>query len=179
MDGPVVRRAAPDDADAIARVHVRGWQVGYRGLLPDAVLDALSVGERAAGWRERLTDPSSSDASTSVAVVGGRLVGFSSVGPSRDQDAPPGTGELWALYVDPDHWRSGAGRALDATAAADLTGTGAVRATLWVLSTNVRARAFYERCGWTVEGATRVDRRPGPPPAELLETRYARALPPT
>lgn len=179
MDGPVVRRAAPADAEAIAAVHVRGWQVGYRGLLPDAVLDALSVGERTAGWRRRLTSPSSTGATTSVAVVGGRVVGFSSVGASRDADPASGTGELWALYVDPDHWRSGAGRALDTTAVADLAGTGATRATLWVLSTNARARAFYERCGWEADGSTRVDRRPGPPPVDLVETRYARALPPT
>ena len=32
---------------AVARVHVRSWQVGYRGLLPDAYLDGLRAEERA------------------------------------------------------------------------------------------------------------------------------------
>ncbi|VXB37124.1 GNAT family N-acetyltransferase [Nocardioides sp. AX2bis] len=179
MDAPVVRRAEPDDAAGIARVHVRGWQVGYRGLLPDAVLDSLSVAERTVGWRERLTHPDPGGAATSVAVVADQVLGFSSVGPSRDPDAAPLTGELWALYVDPDRWRRGTGRALDAAAVEGLARTGTTTATLWVLSTNTRARAFYERQGWRVDGATRVDRRGGPDPVDLAETRYTRALPAT
>ncbi|GAA0984104.1 Ribosomal-protein-alanine acetyltransferase [Nocardioides aquaticus] len=179
MDEPVVRRAAPDDAAAIARVHVRGWQVGYRGLLPDAVLDDLSVAERSVSWRERLAHPVAGGATTCVAVDGDRVLGFCSVGPSRDPDAAPGTAELWALYVDPDRWRHGAGRALDAAAAAQLTRDGVRSATLWVLSSNTRARAFYEHQGWRVDGATRVDRREGPVPLDLAETRYAREVLPS
>ena len=36
-----LRPAEPDDAMEVARVHVRSWQAGYRGLLPDAYLDGL------------------------------------------------------------------------------------------------------------------------------------------
>lgn len=176
MDEPVVRHARPEDAAGIARAHVRGWQVGYRGLLPDAVLDDLSEAERTVSWRERLTHPDAGGATTRVAVAGDQVLGFSCVGPSRDPDAAPGTGELWALYVEPDRWRCGVGRALDTAAADDLAGAGAVRATLWVLSSNARARAFYERQGWRVDGATRLDRREGPVPVDLAETRYVREL---
>ena len=179
MDGPVVRRATPDDAAGIARVHVRGWQVGYRGLLADEVLDGLRVDERTSSWRERLTHPDPTGATTSVAVAGDRVLGFTSAGTSRDDDAPAGTHEVWALYVDPDRWRAGVGRLLADALVEDLAGAGALRVTLWVLSANARARAFYESQGWVVEGATRVERRPGPPPLELVETRYARVLAPT
>lgn len=179
MDAPVVRRATPEDAAAIARAHVHGWRVGYRGLLPDAVLDGLSVAERTVTWRERLARPTPTDATTCVAVVDHVVLGFSCFAGTRDTDAPPGTGELWALYVHPDHWRRGAGRALDAAAVEDLARTGATRATLWVLSSNARARAFYESQGWRADGATRVDRRGGLPPLDLPETRYARELPQT
>jgi hypothetical protein len=34
----LLRRAEPGDAMDVARVHVRSWQAGYRGLLPDAIL---------------------------------------------------------------------------------------------------------------------------------------------
>lgn len=30
-----LRPAQPEDALAVARVHVRSWQAAYRGLLPD------------------------------------------------------------------------------------------------------------------------------------------------
>ncbi|HNI60392.1 MAG TPA: GNAT family N-acetyltransferase, partial [Pseudomonadota bacterium] len=35
--GPV-RPAGPDDAEAIARVHVETWRATYRGLVPDHYL---------------------------------------------------------------------------------------------------------------------------------------------
>jgi hypothetical protein len=43
----VVRAAIPDDAAGVAKVHVRAWQVGYRGLLAGKDLDNLKIEERA------------------------------------------------------------------------------------------------------------------------------------
>ena len=57
-------------------------------------------------------------------------------------------GELHALYVVPDHWGTGAAAALHRRALAVL-GNGA---TLTVIRDNARARRFYERHGWTLEG---------------------------
>ena len=37
--GPFIRPAVPDDAEGIAKVHVRGWQEAYVGHLPQHVLD--------------------------------------------------------------------------------------------------------------------------------------------
>src|SRR5882672_8389445 len=42
-----VRLAEPDDAIAVARVHVRSWQVAYRTLLPDDYLNQLRPEDRA------------------------------------------------------------------------------------------------------------------------------------
>jgi hypothetical protein len=41
-----IRRASQSDARAIAEVHVASWRETYRGIVPDAFLDALSVAER-------------------------------------------------------------------------------------------------------------------------------------
>lgn len=49
----IVRAACPGDAMEVAGVHVRAWQVGYRGLLPDAYLDGLRAEERAARFYRR------------------------------------------------------------------------------------------------------------------------------
>ena len=72
------------------------------------------------------------------------IVGFASVGPSRDER---GIGELYAIYVEPDQWSTGAGRALIERAEERLRHAYG-EATLWVLEDNPRARAFYERGGW-------------------------------
>jgi len=49
-----VRRAVPHDAAPIGGVHVRAWQVAYRGLMPDEVLDGLSVEQREQMWQQAL-----------------------------------------------------------------------------------------------------------------------------
>jgi hypothetical protein len=41
-----VRAATPDDAAAVAGVHVRSWQAAYRGLIADAYLDGLNPDDR-------------------------------------------------------------------------------------------------------------------------------------
>jgi hypothetical protein len=45
-----IRAARPADALAVAEVHVRSWQAGYRHLLPDAYLDSLRPEDRAARY---------------------------------------------------------------------------------------------------------------------------------
>jgi hypothetical protein len=43
----LLRPAEPDDALAVARVHVRSWQAAYRTLIPDDYLDQLRPEDRA------------------------------------------------------------------------------------------------------------------------------------
>jgi len=42
-----IRRATPADARAIAQVRVDAWRVTYRGMIPDAYLDAMTVDDSA------------------------------------------------------------------------------------------------------------------------------------
>jgi len=147
-----VRRAVPDDAAPIAAVHVRAWQVAYRGLMPDDVLDGLSVERREEMWQQALTGEDSPG--VYVAVTDGAVVGFCAVAaPSRDDDAEDGVGEIAAIYVEPDVWRTGAGRALMDVALEDLRADGWQWVTLWVLAENQPARDFYSRYGFEPDGA--------------------------
>jgi len=146
-----IRDAMPADARAIAEVHVRSWQAAYRGELPDDYLDGLSVDERETWWRDTLSGPTRASG-TLVAEDGGRVIGFAGFGPTRDDDAPPGTGEVYAIYLDPDRFGRGVGRELFDRANGRLRELGFTRATLWTLTTNERARRFYERAGWAFDG---------------------------
>lgn len=149
-----IREAEPKDAEGIARVHVRSWQVAYRGQLSDRFLDALSVEDRLEQHRMALETPGVHR--TWVAEEDGRVVGFAVTGPSQDADADERTGELYALYLEPDRYGRGIGKLLCDQALADLRERGFRTATLWVLETNERARRFYERQGWSPDGlATR------------------------
>jgi ribosomal protein S18 acetylase RimI-like enzyme len=166
-----IRRARPTDARAIAQVHVDTWQAAYRDLLPSKLLTALSVERRAAFWESELK-PTPAERMPWIAESNGEVVGFVSSGPSRDADAIPATGEVYAIYVLPDCWDKGVGRDLLRHAEHDLLADGYSVASLWVLAGNVRARQFYERSGWSVD-ATRTDEFGD---VEVEEVRYRKRL---
>jgi len=158
----LVRQAKGSDADAIETIRVRGWRTAYRHVLPANELDAMPIDS--SRWVSRLEAPPPGW-STFVAEEDGTVTGFASVGPSRDEG---GVGELYAIYVDPESWSRGVGRALLEQAEAELRATYR-EATLWVLEENPRARTFYEANGWAVDGARKAEERWG---VHAPEVRY-------
>lgn len=156
MIAPIhVRWGVPDDAYALAEIHVLAWQVGYRGLLPGSFLDSLSAVERLPRWRERLAETASR---VLVAELDGQAAGWLVIGPQRDEDLDAQrVAEIYAVYVHPDFWRQGCGVALMARARAELATQGFAEATLWVLRSNQRAICFYEALGFRADGASKVE----------------------
>lgn len=149
-----IRAATHEDRDAIAQVHVRSWQVGYRGLMPDEYLDQLRPEDRSSRYTfgaDPFTGPH-----WLVATHEDTVLGFAQCGRSRDEDTP-GHGEVFALYVDPDVWGRGVGRALLASAESTLHRMHCRAANLWVLVGNARTIRFYEHSGWTPDGRARTE----------------------
>ena len=138
-----VRIATPEDARAIAVIHVASWQEGYRGQLPDSYLKSLSADAREKMWAQALCE----GVSVLLAEKAGKPLGFVSFGPSRDDDAPKAGAEIFGLYVHPDAWSTGKGQHLHDGALAALGTSGSTVVTLWVLTSNDRARRFYSRHG--------------------------------
>lgn len=167
----LIRAAQPSDADAVARVHVRAWQVGYRGLLPDAYLDGLRPEDRARRYTFEGRDPSAPQ--TLVALEGDTLLGFATISTAPKTDLA-GVAELSALHVNPDAWGRGVGTALIDAARARLVSLGFTEAFLWLLADNVRAERFYRRDGWAPDGTRRSDVVWG---IQVDEIRFRRALP--
>ena len=128
-----------------------GWQAAYRGLMSDARLDAFTVEVRAPAWKRNLAG--GGRARTSVLERAGHLVGFASVGPSREAD---GWGEVWALYALPAAWGTGAGRALLADGLDWLAARDLRRVMLWVLDGNARAIRFYRAAGFALTGTREI-----------------------
>ena len=141
-----LRPAVPGDAAAVALVHVRAWQVAYKGLMPAEYLAGLRPEERAQRYDFTALDPARPK--TWVAVGADTILGFATISPARDADAA-GQGELCALYVEPDCWGRGVGRALASAARTELRRAGYTSAVLWVVVGNARAHRFYRADGWT------------------------------
>lgn len=170
-----IRPARMQDVPEIAGVHVRSWQAAYRGLLPQAYLDGLDPAQRIGQWEQSLSAADWSDRGTLVVDADGRLSGFVSYGPARDDDADSGrAGEIYAIYLVPAAWDEGIGRQLMATALACLGEAGFDQVILWVLDSNARARRFYEAGGWHADGAVKRDDSFGVP---MTEVRYRRSVP--
>ena len=166
------RPATSDDALAVARVHVRAWQDGYRGLVANEYLDALRPEDRADRYTLGSSDPS--QPYTIVAIVDDIVCGFATTGPCRDEDAGANTGQLLALHVDPRAWGLGVGRRLIEEARARLHSLGFTDAVLWVLVGNERAQRFYRSDGWRAENIERTIELWG---TSIDDVRYRRALP--
>lgn len=163
-----LRRATVDDAYEIAVVHVNSWREAYVGQVPAPFLEALSFERRESMWRSSL-EVQSGDHRPWVAESDSGIVGFVSVGLSRDNDATTTTGEVYAIYVEPECWSRGIGRELLRHASRDLREHGFLVATLWVLASNERARRFYEWSNWHFEGKRRTETIGS---AEVEEVRY-------
>lgn len=160
-----LRDAVPDDAMAVAGVHVRAWQQGFKGLLPAGYLETLDPVSRAERYTFGITD--GSRPRTIVALDKGVIRGFTTIGLYE------GEALLHALYVDPPMWGTGMGRALIAEAKKDLKQFGKPTAILWSMVGNARADRFYLADGWAVEGEPRVEDVWGTP---IRQQRYRRSL---
>ena len=150
-DFRLVRVATVADAAGIARVRVRGWQAGYRGIIPQDLLDAMSSEadtQRARGW-----DWDSQKTRHWVCVDDDEVVGWTSVFlPARDAELSDAVGEIVACYALPEVWGTGVGHQMVDAALAWFRAQGCVAIVLWVLEPNERAQRFYLRQGFELDG---------------------------
>ena len=143
--GIVIRRAAPRDAEAIARVRIDGWRTSYRGLIPAAYLDGMQVDASTALW-DKILAAGPNPASVFVASHGDEVIGFA----ASSLLAEPKFGlnaELTAVYLRREFQRVGLGRRLIAAVVDDQRALGATGMIVWVIAANKPARAFYEALG--------------------------------
>jgi GNAT superfamily N-acetyltransferase len=141
----LVRRAEPEDAAGIAKVHVATWRTAYRGLLSDDFLASLDESAYAERWRRTLT---AARDRVYVAESADGVIGFTSGGKERAGEGGY-SGELYAIYVLREAQGHGHGRQLVQAVVGGLRELGLTDMIVWVLRDNVPARRFYERLGGT------------------------------
>jgi GNAT superfamily N-acetyltransferase len=151
-----IQRAGPAEAEAIARIRVLSWQAGYPGLVPQAVLDAMTIEDNVERTRRRMTDSKLKVADDWLAWQGDDSLGWLGAGRCRDDDlVDQAVGEVVALYVLPEAWGLGVGHTLMNFATAEFRALGYQKSVVWVMEGNTRAERFYERQGYLLDGARR------------------------
>ena len=148
-----IRRAGPDDAAALARTTQLGFE-SYREWAPRAWRPPDHRLELR-GIRERLRR---ADAWCVVAVEpGGEPAGHVGFMPAAEREPPqrpiPGRAHLWMLFVRPPWWGSGLAGRLHDLALREAAAQGYDTIQLFTPTGQARARTFYERRGWVVEGS--------------------------
>lgn len=184
----VIRSASAADAAQIAAVQRESWFAAYEGIIPAGIIDRVTAPDD--GARMRQTFRTRPWQRMIVAVAGqsdsgsAGIVGYACFGPETDVLNAPwphplttagrrgSVAELYALYVRPAWWSTGAGRALMDRVLAGTALAGYRVVTLWALRDNGRARQFYERAGFAPDGTAHMLAGLG----GVIEVRYRRAL---
>lgn len=148
----LIRAAVVDDAEALTDLHLDVWEEAYAGLIAETIF-AERRAQRAARIDRWRTNLGTGPISTLVveAEEPGRLLGFASGGPAREDDPGLPPLELTALYVRAERYGTGLGHRLLESAIGDAA------AYLWVLDGNQRATTFYERQGFRFDGETKTE----------------------
>ncbi|MHB8647169.1 MAG: GNAT family N-acetyltransferase [Thermomicrobiales bacterium] len=141
-----VREATRADAATIARLHLDNWRVAYRGIVPDAVLDAITEESRRAHWERLLAAPDGPEFVYVAEESGRTLLGIASGGPELSGNEQY-HGELYVLHVRPEMQGRGVGRALMRAVAERLAADGITTLLVWMLRENHPARRFYAALG--------------------------------
>lgn len=138
-----VRPASAADAAAIAAVHAASWRSAYRGIMPDAYLDARCAAERLAYWQATLATAPPSRV-VLVAELDGSMVGFAAARMEPDEGFEAC---LDNLHVIASCRGQGVGRLLLGTLARQMATNGCRSLYLWVFDANSAAIRFYQRLG--------------------------------
>ena len=129
------RVARAEDVPAVADVKVASWRSTYSDLIEADVLKPfLEPDRQRASLQHAIADPNTV---LIVAEEGGLIIAFG-IG-----EAP--SGYIDSLHVSPGHRGDGVGRRLLGRLARALLELGCTELTLHVVSSNLRARQFYER----------------------------------
>jgi GNAT superfamily N-acetyltransferase len=139
-----VRVARPKDAAEVARIYIESWHDTYPAVLPRAMLCAMTPAGQTARWSAAIRAQKRETVLVAEDVKDG-LLAMASLGPARDRTLGY-DGEVYTLYVDPNHFGRGVGRTLLNGAFEMLRARGFTSCQIWAHASN-NARFFYEQMG--------------------------------
>jgi ribosomal protein S18 acetylase RimI-like enzyme len=156
----IIRDYKDTDLQGLAAVHSASKQVAEKGIIFDedlAIFTPDYYKEKWAEWSQF------EESSIRVAVSDDKVLGFCSFGrvktrPSFDKGVVPRYGgEIYALYVHPDYFDQGIGKALFLDACQHLVDQKLTTMLLWAMKKNKRACAFYDKMGGERVGKKKIE----------------------
>lgn len=144
-----IRYADLNDSKTMALIHIVSWQYAYKGIIPNQILDNLSLEKRKMSFEHTLSNTKEENI---LIFKDNEAAGFICIGKCRDIDKSNSCGEIYAIYLLPKYINKGIGSILINSALNELKERQFNTVILWVLKDNVNARMFYEKNGFTFDG---------------------------
>ncbi|MFC6039640.1 GNAT family N-acetyltransferase [Paenisporosarcina macmurdoensis] len=93
-----IRKAALEDVEGIAKVHINSWNSTYKGIISDDFLKKLTIESGIKRWRERLENPSEKYRILIAEDDKQQIIGFIDGGENRGE-ADKYDAELYSFYL--------------------------------------------------------------------------------
>ena len=151
----------PETPAVLSDIMSAAWRSAVHGILSDVIIEQYTQKDICcAMFREILT---SRQGHMYLAFLEEKPVGL-----LYWTSAFPTGSHLEALLTIPDAWGRSVGAALMKTALEDMDSAGCQTVHVWPFSENLRARRFYEKCGFSPSGNIRF--------IDAQEVEYVRSL---
>ena len=145
----VVRKARRTEIPALAKIQCAAWKAAFADIITSATMEKYTNEEKCAQMLERVFD--SGIGHMYIAGIDNKACGELFWKPLDERNA-----EIVALHTLKRVWGTGVGRVLMDKALSDMIENGFFTASLWVFKENIRARKFYEKCGFILTGQERI-----------------------
>jgi ribosomal protein S18 acetylase RimI-like enzyme len=156
----IIRAFSPEDIQDCAALHKASRRMSEQGVIYDSDLDRYDLDHFVQNWRDWSDN---NETNILIAEKDDKIVGFSMFGRTRtrpdfDKGVVPRFGaEIYALFVHPDFFRQGIGKALFYESCQQLSEQKLNGMILWAFKKNKRANAFYTSLGGEKIGKQKVE----------------------
>jgi len=128
-----IRKAVVTDVTDIVTINIKTWKIAYKGIVPQALLDSLSINDKIPRWTKRINNLKENKNEIFVAEIsninGKELIGYSH-----------------AIYVLPKYWKQGIGTLLFNSVIKFFLSMKFKSMVIWALKEN-SAGNFYKKLG--------------------------------
>lgn len=138
-----LRKTEETEYPAVTDISVEVWKHAYKGIIDDVFLNSISSEARLKERIKWLTEPNKY---SFIALYKDKIFGFCDFGISRHIEY--GKGEIYAIYVLPEHHGKGAGTMLLKHAMHILEQKELTPYIVIALEKNITANSFYEKMGF-------------------------------
>ena len=144
-----IRKVQQGDELNLAYIQIESWKAAFQDILSAEILQQATDLTHATAMYKQLLDENIGNGY--ILEVNSQPHCIAWWGKARDKDMSD-YAELICIHSLQDNWRKGCGTQMMNRIMDDMKAAGYDKVMLWVFTNNVRARKFYESCGFVTYG---------------------------